>query len=191
MKAAADRAIVITGPSGAGKNTLISAVRERIPELAYAVSATTRPPRKGERDGVDYHFLSPDEFAERVERGDFVEHESFSGYHYGTLRSEIEGKLAKGTSVMLDLEVKGARNLHRNLPGAYCVFVQPPSVEVLKSRLKKRGTESAEQFRRRTDTALIELKAKDEFDATVVNDRLGDAVDELTGLVRGALKSAG
>jgi guanylate kinase len=179
---------VITGPSGVGKGTLIRALRERVPELALAVSATTRTARPGEQDGVDYHFLSDDEFEERVAAGEFVEHARYSGRRYGTLRSELERHRAEGRPVLLEIEVQGARQVRETMPEAVQVFIQPPSEEALRARLVGRGTDSPEQVEARLETARSELGAQTEFGHVVVNDRLEDAVAELEQLVRGALR---
>ena len=133
---------VITGPSGVGKGTLIRSLRERIPGLVLAVSATTREPRPGERDGVDYHFLDGDEFDRRVGAGEFVEHADYSGRRYGTLRSELERGLETGAAVVLEIEVQGARQVREAIPGAVAVFISPPRETALRERLTGRGTDS-------------------------------------------------
>jgi guanylate kinase len=182
---------VITGPSGVGKGTLIRSLRERIPELALSVSATTRAPRPGERDGVDYHFLSDAEFQRRVDAGDFVEHATYSGRRYGTLRSELDRRTAAGEPVVLEIETQGARQIRRTMPEALQVFIAPPSREALKARLVGRGTDDADQVEARLRVAEEELAAQGEFGEVVVNDRLEHAVDKLTGIVRGSLGSSG
>jgi guanylate kinase len=182
---------VITGPSGVGKGTLIRSLRERIPELELSVSATTRDPRPGEQDGVDYHFLSDEEFQRRVDAGDFVEHATYSGRRYGTLRSELDRRTAAGTPVVLEIEVQGARQVRESMPEALQVFIAPPSREALRARLVGRGTDAPEQIEARLRVAEEELAAQDEFRKVVVNDRLEDAVDALTQIVRPALGEAG
>ena len=179
---------VITGPSGVGKGTLIRALRERVPELALAVSATTRDPRPGEEDGREYHFLTDDEFERRVQAGEFVEHARYSGRRYGTLRSELERHRSAGRPVLLEIEVQGARQVREAMPEAVQVFIQPPSEDALRARLVGRGTDSAEQVEARLDTARAELGAQAEFGHVVVNDRLEDAVAELEALVRGRMQ---
>jgi guanylate kinase len=185
------RVFVITGPSGVGKGTLIRTLRERMPELELSVSATTRGPRPGEADGVDYHFLSDAEFQRRVDAGDFVEHATYSGRRYGTLRSELDRRTGAGAPVVLEIEVQGARQLRETMPEAIRVFIAPPSREALRTRLVGRGTDDAEQVAARLRTADAELAAQDEFAHVVVNDRLDDAVEELTGIVRAALHGGG
>ena len=128
------RVFVITGPSGVGKGTLIRSLRDRIPELELSVSATTRPPRPGEVDGVDYHFLDDREFEDRVRAGEFVEHATYSGRRYGTLRAELERRLRDGHPVVLEIEVQGARQVRRTMPEALQVFIAPPSREALAER---------------------------------------------------------
>jgi guanylate kinase len=181
------RAVVITGPSGVGKGTLIRSLRERMPELELSVSATTRPPRAGEVDGVDYHFLDTDEFAERVAAGDFVEHADYAGARYGTLRSELETRTAAGRPVVLEIELQGARQVRATLPSAVQVFIAPPSLEALRARLIGRGTDGPEQIEARLRTAEREVAAQDEFAHVVVNDRLEEAVDALVAIVRDAV----
>ena len=182
------RVFVITGPSGVGKGTLIRTLRERMPELELSVSATTRAPRPGEQDGVDYHFLTDAEFQRRVEAGEFVEHATYSGNRYGTLRAELERRTRAGHPVVLEIEVQGARQVRRAMPEALQIFIAPPSREALHTRLVGRGTDDAEQVQARLRTAEGELEARDEFAHVVVNDRLEEAVDELTGIVRNALR---
>ena len=185
------RVFVITGPSGVGKGTLIGSLRERIPELELSVSATTRAPRPGEEDGVAYHFLADADFQRRVEAGEFVEHATYSGRRYGTLRAELDRRTRDGHPVVLEIEVQGARQVRGTMPEALQVFIAPPSRDALRARLVGRGTDDAEQVEARLRDADAELEAQDEFARVVVNDRLEDAVDELTAIVRGALAGAG
>jgi guanylate kinase len=184
------KVFVITGPSGVGKGTLIRALFDRIPELGLAVSATTRPPRPGEEDGVAYHFLAQDEFERRVGAGDFVEWAEYSGNRYGTLRSELDRRLADGAPVVLEIELQGARQVREKLPDAVQVFIAPPSRQTLRDRLIGRGTDTDEQVRRRLETADAELAAQPEFTHVVVNDRLEDAVDALVEIVQRELTTA-
>ena len=173
---------VITGPSGVGKGTLIRTLLERIPQLQLAVSATTRAPRPGEQDGVDYHFLSDAEFDRRVLEGEFLEHADYSGRRYGTLKSELDKR-----DVVLEIEVQGARQVAHERPEAVRIFIAPPSEDELRVRLIGRGHETAEQIDARLAVAAAELGAQDEFAHVVVNDRLPDAADELERVVRAAL----
>ena len=175
---------VITGPSGVGKGTLIRGLLERIPELELSTSATTRKPRPGEHDGVDYYFLTPPQFAERVDAGEFVEHATYSGNMYGTLRSELERRAQEQSPVVLEIEVQGARQVRQAIPESVAVFIAPPSLDALRARLVGRGTDTPEEVDERLRTAERELKAQPEFAHVVVNDRLEQATDELEGIVR-------
>jgi guanylate kinase len=154
-----------------------------VPQLELSVSATTRLPRPGERDGVDYHFLTPEEFERHVEAGDFVEHAIYSGNRYGTLRSELERRLSAGVPVVLEIEVEGARQVREAMPDAVAVFIAPPSIEALRARLVGRGTDDPGQVDARLRTAVRELQAKPEFGHVIVNDRLEQATDELAGIL--------
>ena len=180
---------VITGPSGVGKGTLIRLLRERMPELELAVSATTRRPRAGETQGEDYWFLTDQEFQRRVDAGDFVEHAEYAGRRYGTLRSELERRIGAGHPVVLEIEVQGARQIRQTMPEAVQIFIAPPNAEVLRARLVGRGTDEPDEVEARLRTARAELAAQDEFGVVVVNDRLDEAVDRLEAIVRRALHS--
>ena len=158
-----------------------------MPQLQLSVSATTRSPRPGEQHGVDYWFLSEADFTEREEAGDFVEHATYSGRRYGTLRSELDRRLAAGVPVVLEIELQGARQVRAAMPEAVQIFIAPPSVDALRARLVGRGTDDPEQVEARLRTATAELAAQDEFAHVVVNDRLEDAVASLESIVRGEL----
>ncbi len=187
------RVFVITGPSGVGKGTLIRGLLERRPELELSVSATTRGPRAGERHGVDYHFLSEEEFDRHVRDGDFVEHADYAGRRYGTLRSELESRLAAGVPLVLEIEVQGARQVRETLPDAVQVFIAPPQPEdeALRERLVGRGTDDPEVVERRLAVARGELQARSEFGHVVVNDDLEAALSELQRIVDGELARTG
>src|SRR5918998_6421407 len=178
------KVFVITGPSGVGKGTLIRTLLERVGELELSVSATTRRPRPGETHEVDYHFLSDDEFERRVQAGPFVEHARYSGRRYGTLRTELEARIAGGHPVVLEIEVQGARQIREAMPEAVQIFIAPPSEEALRARLVGRGTDDPDQVAARLATAREELGAQGEFGHVVVNDRLEDASDALVEGVR-------
>jgi guanylate kinase len=182
------KVFVITGPSGVGKGTLIERLLERVPELELSISATTREPRLGEVDGRDYHFLSPEEFRRRLEEGDFLEHASYSGNYYGTLHSEVKRRIDECRSVVLEIEVQGARQV-RDAMGedAVLIFIAPPDEAVLRERLETRGTDSSEAIEQRLRTAEVELAARSEFPLEVVNDEVQQAAAELEELVRGQL----
>jgi len=178
------KVFVITGPSGVGKGTLIRELLPRIPDLELSISATTREPREGEVDGRDYHFLSREEFDQRVEREDFLEFATYSGNRYGTLRTEVQRRLAAGHSVVLEIEVQGARQVRAAMRESIQVFIAPPDPTVLRERLDARGTDSAAAIDSRLEVAEQEMAAQDEFAYRVVNDDLGRAADDLEGIVR-------
>ena len=185
--------IVLTAPSGAGKTTLARRVMAEVPGLRFSVSATTRPPREGERDGVDYFFISPGEFEERIEAGAFVEYEEvYPGRFYGTLASQLASAAreasGEGGAVILDIDVKGALNVKRLFGAdALTLFVAPPSLEVLEGRLRHRGTETEDRIRVRLERAEMEMAHASRFDRVIVNGDLDRAVAETVGLVRGFL----
>ncbi|MGB7588201.1 MAG: guanylate kinase [Solirubrobacterales bacterium] len=181
------KVFVITGPSGVGKGTLIAELLRRVPGLELSISATTRSPRGGEVDGRDYHFLSAEEFDRRVKGRDFLEFATYSGHRYGTLRSEVAERLAAGRSVVLEIEVQGARQVRAAMGESVQVFIAPPDPEVLRQRLESRGTDSDEAIDARLKVAEQELAAQDEFAHRVVNDDLERAASELEQIVRGEL----
>jgi guanylate kinase len=175
---------VVTGPSGAGKGTLIRALISRRDDLEVAISATTRPQRPGEEDGKDYYFLTEDEFVRRVEAGDFLEHVVYvSGHRYGTLRSEVSRIHAEGKSCILELETKGARAVRDTEPSAVTVFIAPPSFDELERRLRERATESSGEIEERLELARRQMQEVDDFDYVVLNDDVERAVTELDGIV--------
>ena len=175
---------VVTGPSGAGKGTLIRALIGRRDDLEVAISATTRPRRPGEEDGRDYYFLSEAEFLARIEAGDFLEHVVYvSGQRYGTLRSEVARIHANGKSVVLELETKGARAVRDAEASAVTIFIAPPSFDELERRLRERATESSGEIDERLELAREQMHEADDFDYVVLNDDVERAVTELDAIV--------
>ncbi len=178
------RLVVVAGPTAVGKGTLVSALRQRRPDIWVSVSATTRAPREGEQDGFHYYFVSPPEFDRMISDGELLEWAVVHGVHrYGTPRGPVEERLAADVPVVLEIDLQGARQVRDTMPDALFVFVAPPSFEALIERLAIRGTEDQAERERRLETAREELRAVDEFDVTIVNDVLDDAVTELEGIV--------
>ena len=171
--------IIISGPSGCGKSTLIHALLAEFPELNFSVSHTTRPPRKNEVPGKDYHFVSEREFQKMLNGGQFVEWAEVHGHHYGTSWKEVRAKSGKGRTLVLDIDSQGARNIQRQFPEAMSVFVVPPTLAALKKRLLLRQGKLDREARQRLDAALKELRAYAMYDYVVVNDRIPDAVADL------------
>jgi guanylate kinase len=183
--------VVITGPSGAGKGTLIRALVERMPELEVAVSATTRARRPLEQDGVDYYFLTGDEFDRRVAAGEFLEYVTYvSGHRYGTLRDELARIRDDDRIPVLELETEGAKRVQRQIPDALTIFIDAPPEE-LERRLRERATESSGEIDERVELARRQRGEAGEFDHVVVNDDLERAVDEVAGILREVLDSVG
>jgi guanylate kinase len=182
-------AFIVSGPSGAGKNTAIDRVVKTVPHLAYSVSCTTRSRRPGEVDGVDYHYVSHAAFERRVAEGDFLEHATYLGDRYGTSRSQIAALFARGDDVILNIDVEGAKTLRRDTRAGFFavyVFFTTASLDSLRARLEERGTESPEEIAARLEVAKRELEALPLFDYLVLNERLEDAVAELRSIVLAA-----
>lgn len=179
------RLIVLAGPSGVGKSSIVAALRERLPDLFFSVSATTRDRRRGEVDGRDYHFVGNTGFDELIARGELLEWSEIHGglQRSGTPRAPVERALGDGRPVLVEVDLHGARALKAAMPESLSVFVEPPSLDELKRRLRGRGTESAEQFDRRLHTAREELAARAEFDVALVNHDVGDVADRLVDLL--------
>ena len=179
------RLIVLAAPSGAGKTTLVHELLARIPDLEFSVSYTTRPPRAGERAGIDYFFVSPQEFSRMVEAGAFLEHAQVFDHWYGTGKEHVNQRLERGRSVLLEIDWQGARQIKGHLPDALTVFILPPSVAELERRLRGRGTDSEERIGRRLRDALGDISHWAEFDYAVVNERVEAAVDTLAAIFAG------
>ncbi|HET7072634.1 MAG TPA: guanylate kinase [Mycobacterium sp.] len=181
------RVVVLSGPSAVGKSSVVRRLRERIPNLQFSVSATTRAPRPGEVDGVDYHFVSPDRFQQLIDEGALLEWAEIHGglHRSGTPAEPVRAATEAGLPVLIEVDLAGARAVKQALPEAITVFLAPPSWEDLKARLVGRGTETPEAMRRRLDTARTEMAAQDDFDEVVVNSRLESACAELVSLLVG------
>jgi guanylate kinase len=177
------RLVVLAGPSGVGKGSVIAEVRRRHPHVWVSTSVTTRAARPGERDGVDYHFVDQSEFDRLVETGALLEHDAHLSASYGTPRAPVEAQLATGEAALLEIDLQGARQVRAAMPDALLVFLAPPSFEELAKRLVGRGTEDEAKVRQRLDLARVELAAEEEFDVVVVNDDVERAADALVALL--------
>ncbi|MCC6395694.1 MAG: guanylate kinase [Bacteroidetes bacterium] len=184
ISAARGKLIVISAPSGSGKTTIAREMLSRNSSLRFSVSATTRGMRRGEVDGEDYFFLTPEEFRRRVSRGEFVEWEEIYGDLYGTLQSEVDAALRGGKHLLFDVDVKGALSIKRAYPEACLIFIRPPSLQVLEQRLRSRLTEDAEALGRRLERVPMELDQAPLFDYQVVNDVLTKAIEEVHEIVQ-------
>lgn len=177
------RLIVFSAPSGCGKGTMLAEILKD--ERFYvSVSATTRQPRDGEIDGVNYHFISKEEFLKRIDDDDFIEYAEYCNNFYGTLKSEVDNKLENGINVILEIEVQGAMKIRDMRPDAIFVFVAPPSITELRRRLKKRGTESVEVIEERISKAADEIMLAENYDYVIVNAALEDAVSDFLSIIR-------
>lgn len=183
------KAILFSAPSGSGKTTIIREILKRFDCFEFSISATSRKAREGEQDGVDYYFLSPEVFEQRVQKGDFLEWEEvYAGTRYGTLKSEIDRIWDNGHVIIFDVDVNGGMNIKKYFgPDALALFVMPPSIEVLEMRLRNRGTESEDSIVKRLARSEAELRMADRFDVTIINDQLDRAVDETQKVINNYL----
>ncbi len=175
--------LVVSGPAGAGKGTLVSRLSDRVSDVWVSVSATTRAPRPGEIDGVHYFFYDEAQFDRAIAEGGMLEWAHVHGHRYGTPRATVEEKMAEGRQVVLEIDVQGAFQVREMIPAAKLIFIEPPSLEVLEARLRGRGTEDDAEVRRRMKTAEVELSRKMEYDVQLVNDDLDQATEALVDLV--------
>lgn len=182
------KVFVVSAPSGAGKTTIVRNVLARLPEIEFSVSATTRERRSFEEDGVDYFFLSEEEFNKKIETEEFVEWETFYGYYYGTLKSYINSRLENGKSVLLEVDVKGALKIKEEYPKAIMVFILPPSIDELKRRLINRKTESDSDLQKRFERAKMEIDFQTHFEHRIVNDNLEYAKEKVYDILSKELK---
>lgn len=176
--------LVISGPSGTGKGTLIEKLMKEDPTLVFSVSATTRAPRPGEIDGVHYHFVSNEKYDELVAEGAFVEYATVHGNRYGTLRSEVYQRLERGENVVLDIDVQGALNVIASEKEKVSIFILPPSMKELRARLTGRGTETPEQVETRLSNAVWEISQKDKYEYKVINDDMEECLDTLRAIIK-------
>ncbi|MGA7180916.1 MAG: guanylate kinase [Thiobacillaceae bacterium] len=178
--------LIVSAPSGAGKTTLVRALLKADPAIHLSISYTTRPPRPGEVDGKDYHFVSKDEFAEMTNRGEFLESAEVYSNYYGTAESWIEGEIAAGRDILLEIDWQGASQVRKRFPEAMSIFVLPPSLQALRNRLMNRAQDNQEVIERRLASAAEEVSHAVEFDYIIVNDDFDEALLDLTALVRAA-----
>jgi guanylate kinase len=180
---AAGRLLIVSAPSGAGKSTLCRAVRQRLPDLCYSVSYTTRRPRGAEINAVDYHFISREAFRKGIDAGKWAEWAEVHGHYYGTSAEFIERALAEGRDVLLDIDVQGMEQILERYPDSVTIFIMPPSLTVLRQRLQERGTDSAESISKRLENAAAEIERAKHYRHIVVNDCLEEAVEKLTAII--------
>lgn len=174
--------IILSGPSGSGKGTILDKAKEKL-DFVYSVSATTRKPRDGEVDGVNYYFLTKDDFEQRIKNGELLEYTNYCGNYYGTLLSQVQDNLDDNKDVLLEIEVEGAINAKKAFPDALMVFILPPSMEILEKRLRSRNTEDEEAVTKRIEQAKNEINCANLYDYRIVNDDLDKAVDEFVSII--------
>ena len=179
---------MVSAPSGGGKTTIVKEILKNFPEFVFSISATTRPRRNTEKDGIEYFFISEGEFKKKIENDEFIEWEKFYDYYYGTYKSFINENIESGKPVLLELDVKGALTIKRLYPYAHLIYISPPSFEELVKRLKQRKTENESDFMKRVDRAKMELSLKDKFDYIIENKELDTAITEAKSLVNKILK---
>ena len=184
MKNSRGKLFVLSSPSGGGKTTIIKALRKTNPDIGYSVSATTRHPRKNEKDGIDYYFLDETSFKKRIEEKAFIEWAMVHGAYYGTLKSQIDDCVQQGRHILLDTDVQGGINLKTSRTDAVLIFLLPPSMQVLKERLLGRGPERIEDLEKRHGVAQKEMALAEEYDFVVINDEMEKTLDEIQGIIK-------
>lgn len=182
---------VLSGPSGAGKGTLRKKVFETVQGIRFSISCTTRPPRQGEKEGIDYRFISEEAFLSLLKEDKFLEHAKVHGHYYGTLRDDVERTLSSGIDMVLEIDVQGAFQIREKMPESILVFVSPPSLEELEHRLRERGTESGEHLRLRMKNARLEMMKAKDYDYVIVNDDAERASEELKSIIIGCRSNRG
>ncbi len=175
---------IISGPSGSGKDTVLAGVFKKFPELKFSISVITRPMREGETPDGKYRFISVDEFKKMIDNGELLEHNVFVGNYYGTPKDYVINQLNNGFDVIVEVDVNGAEQIREKMPEAVSVFILPPSFDVLKERLSKRGTETTENLNKRLNASLIEIEKAKDYDFVVINDNIDDAIDGFSSIIK-------
>jgi guanylate kinase len=176
--------IAVSAPSGTGKTTIVKRILKKYPQIVFSISATTRPKRLSEKNGVEYYFVTEKEFLKKIENNEFVEWEKFYDYYYGTFKSTIEENINSGKSILLEIDVKGALSLKSIYPESHLIYIKPPSFEELVKRLRERQTENDEDFKKRIERAEMELNHTDKFDYVIINKDLNKAIEETSELIK-------
>lgn len=180
--------LVVSAPSGAGKTSIVKQILKQYPQIVFSVSATTRPKRAVETDGVEYYFITEKEFIEKIESDEFVEWEKFYDYYYGTFKKNVDNCINEKKTILLELDVKGSLSLKKIYPAAHLIYIMPPSYQELIKRLKDRQTESSSDFKKRVERAKMELMLKDQFDYIIENKYLEKAINETSSLIKKIIK---
>ncbi len=176
--------IAVSAPSGTGKTTIVKNILKKYPQIVFSISATTRPKRSSEKNGIEYFFVSEEEFLKKIENNEFVEWEKFYDYYYGTFKSTIEENINSGKSILLEIDVKGALSLKSIYPESHLIYIKPPSFEELAKRLSERQTENEADFKKRIERAEMELNHTNRFDYVIVNEDLNKAIEETSELIK-------
>lgn len=178
------RLVVVSGPSGAGKDTVIACLMQKHPEISLSISATTRKPRVGEADGVNYFFLTQEKFEDKISHGEMLEYANYCGNYYGTPKSEVDSRIDNDKTVVLVIEVQGAANIKKQYPECTTIFISPPSTDELVNRLRGRGTESDDVIEGRLTRAREEMALAENYDYRVINDKIEDCADDIYNILK-------